>query len=82
MLIIYLTKNMNYIVELIIRPARNLYQSKDLGEKVFFYCGQMFKRQDFDTQIRNNRGQRLSCSFWSPNDMNSKELSSVLFMII
>ena len=32
---------MNYIVELIIRPARNLYQAKDLGEKVFFYVGQM-----------------------------------------
>ena len=72
---------MNYIVELIIRPARNLYQAKDLGEKVFFYVGQMFKRQDFDTQIRNNRGQRLSCSFWSPNDMNSKELSCVLLLI-
>ena len=68
---------MNYIVELIIRPARNLYQSKDLGEKIFFYVGQMFKRIDFDTQIKNNRGQKLSCSFWSPNDMNSKELSSV-----
>ena len=42
---------MNYIVEMVIRPTRNLYQPKDLGEKVFTFAGQDFKRIDYNTQV-------------------------------
>lgn len=66
---------MNYLVELIIRPARNLYHPRDLGDTSFSFGGQDFKRIDFNAQIKNNRGEKLSCSFWCPLEMSSKELA-------
>lgn len=66
---------MNYLIELIIRPARNLYQERDLGDSAFTFSGQEFKRIDFNTQIKNSRGHKLSCSFWCPYEMTAKELS-------
>ncbi len=38
---------MNYLTELIIRPQRNIYNSKDLGDSTFIFSGQDFKRLDF-----------------------------------
>jgi pimeloyl-ACP methyl ester carboxylesterase len=66
---------MNYLVELIIRPARNLYNVKDLGDQAFTFSGHEFKRIDFNTQIKNSRGHKISCSFWCPLEMSSKELA-------
>jgi hypothetical protein len=42
---------MNYLVELIIRPARNLYQERDLGDTAFTFSGQLFRRIDFNNQV-------------------------------
>lgn len=43
---------MNYLIELIIRPTRNYYNQKDLGDMTFTYSGQEFKRIDFISQVR------------------------------
>lgn len=40
---------MNYLIELIIRPQRNVYNPKDLGDSLFSFSGQDFKRLDFTT---------------------------------
>ena len=66
---------MIYLVELIIRHARNLYILKDLGDQDFIFSGQEFERIDFNGQIKNNRGLRPSCSFWCHLEMYSKELA-------
>lgn len=42
---------MNYLIELIIRPARNIYSTKDLGDQAFTFSGQEFKRIDFNNQV-------------------------------
>jgi hypothetical protein len=42
---------MNYLVELIIRPARNKYQLKDLGDISFTFNGERFKRIDIDNKV-------------------------------
>ena len=38
---------MNFLINLIIRPQRNVYNIKDLGENTFNFSGQDFKRLDF-----------------------------------
>lgn len=38
---------MNYLVELIIRPQRNTYNLRDLGDSAFSFSGQDFRRIDF-----------------------------------
>ena len=38
---------MDYLVELIIRPQRNKYNLKDLGDSAFSFSGQDFRRIDF-----------------------------------
>ena len=38
---------MNFLVDLIIRPTRNVYNIKDLGDRAFTFSGQDFKRLDF-----------------------------------
>ena len=38
---------MNYLVELIIRPQRNQYNLRDLGDSAFSFSGQDFRRMDF-----------------------------------
>ncbi len=43
---------MNYLTELIVRPQRNVYNIKDLGDSAFSFSGQDFKRLDFtDGQV-------------------------------
>jgi hypothetical protein len=42
---------MNYLVDLIIRPTKNSYQAKDLGDVAFSFSGQEFKRIDFNTNV-------------------------------
>jgi hypothetical protein len=44
---------MNFLVELIIRPSRNIYNTKDLGETFFLYSGHEFKRIDFNDKVNN-----------------------------
>jgi len=46
---------MNYLIELIIRPQRNVYNPKDLGDSAFSFSGQDFKRLDFTNgQVNKN----------------------------
>lgn len=43
---------MDYLVELIIRPQRNKYNLRDLGDSAFSFSGQDFRRIDFtDGQV-------------------------------
>jgi hypothetical protein len=42
---------MNYLVNLIIRPSKSLYEESDLGDSVFNYYGHEFKRIDFDKKV-------------------------------
>jgi hypothetical protein len=42
---------MNYLVELIIRPTRNKYDPKDLGDNSFNFTGEKFKRIDFENKV-------------------------------
>ncbi len=42
---------MNYLVNLIIRPDKSLYDESDLGDQVFTYYGQEFKRIDFNDKV-------------------------------
>lgn len=47
---------MNYLIELIIRPQRNVYNPKDLGDSAFSFSGQDFKRLDFTNgQVNKNK---------------------------
>lgn len=39
---------MNYLTDLIVRPQRNVYNLKDLGDSAFSFSGQDFKRIDFN----------------------------------
>lgn len=66
---------MNFLIDLIVRPNRNYYNFRDLGEQKFSFSGSEFKRIDFDHQILNKSKNILSCSFWCPLEMNSKEIS-------
>lgn len=66
---------MNYLVDLIIRPKRNYYNQSDLGQTVFTYGGQDFKRMDFDKTIKNSNDEKITASFWCPLDMTSNEIS-------
>ncbi len=43
---------MNYLVNLIIRPNKSLYEENDLGDSVFSYYGQEFKRIDLNNKVR------------------------------
>lgn len=43
---------MNYLVNLIIRPNKSLYEESDLGDSVFTYYGQEFKRIDLNNKVR------------------------------
>jgi hypothetical protein len=38
---------MDYLVELIIRPQKNQYNLRDLGDAAFSFSGQDFRRIDF-----------------------------------
>lgn len=42
---------MNYLVNLIIRPTKSLYEESDMGDSVFTYYGQEFKRVDFTDKV-------------------------------
>jgi hypothetical protein len=42
---------MNYLVDLIIRPQRNTYKIRDLGDIVFSFNGEDFKRLDFNSNV-------------------------------
>lgn len=66
---------MNLLTSLIIRPQRNVYDKKDLGDNAFSYFNQDFKRLDFNTQIKNKFNQKLSTSLWCPLDMTANEIS-------
>ena len=50
----------------IIRPTRNDYNDGELGPYKFELKGKCYKRTDFE--LRNNRSQKLMCSFWEPFD--------------
>lgn len=65
---------MNYLVELIIRPKRSLYQQSDLGQTAFSFGGQDFKRIDFDKLIKNSNNEKISASLWCPLEMTTKEI--------
>ena len=66
---------MNYLVDLIIRPKRSIYNLNDLGQFAFSYAGQDFKRLDFNKTIKNDKGQKLSTSLWCPLEMTTQELA-------
>jgi hypothetical protein len=42
---------MNYLIDLIIRPERNCYNNNDIGDKVFSFNGEEFKRTDYNSQV-------------------------------
>lgn len=66
---------MNFITNLIIRPNRNTYTQRELGDKIFTYGNIKFKRIDFNHHIKNKRDELLSSSLWCPLEMDSKGLS-------
>lgn len=66
---------MNFITDLIIRPNRNTYSIRELGDKIFTYANMQFKRIDFNRHIKNKRNEYLSSSLWCPLQMDSKSLS-------
>lgn len=56
----------SYIWKSLIRPPRDQYTEKDLGNDKFSVNGMNFKRTDFS--IYNPRNLKLECSFWEPFD--------------
>lgn len=66
---------MNFITNLILRPNRNTYSLRELGDKVFTYGNMKFKRIDFNHHIKNKRNEMLSSSLWCPLEMDSMALS-------
>ena len=64
----------------IIRPERDEYTEGDLGLRSFLLGDKEFKRTDI--AIKNERGLKLSCSFFEPIDSQrvAKELPCVIYL--
>ena len=56
------------LVHAIIRPPRSDYEVTSLGPDEFTFCDVQFTRRDFS--VRNGRGEKLQCSFWSRWNLN------------
>jgi hypothetical protein len=47
----YYIIKMNYLIDLIIRPYKNVYNQTDLGDNLFTFSGETFKRIDFNSHV-------------------------------
>lgn len=54
------------VVKAIIRPPRAIYSVEMLGSRSITRHGLAFIRRDFE--LRNERGEKLQCSWWAPSD--------------
>ena len=62
----FLETNYDVIWKSLIRPPRDNYTLNDLGKDHFILNSMNFKRTDLT--LKNNKKQRLKCSYWEPFD--------------
>ena len=55
---------MKSIGHFILRPHRDVYDSQDLGPKLFVHNSKLFRRSDII--LKNSRGLMLQCSYFEP----------------
>lgn len=70
------------LIENIVRPERTTYSlDHDIGPEILYTynTAQSVSREDF--QVPNQKGQKLSCSWWRPNPLDdSKPLPAIVFL--